>query len=215
MTEQTDSRQLFIGEAEELIAKIRNSLCGQDITLLLLADSISAVTDLKRAATAADVDSFRLIADCLETVLNRHVAAQSTPSRIELETIELAVDWLDQLLILYREDIPEPKSLVAELLSTFDLVERSEGAVSLVELVNNQTGQGEPPAVDPFSDDPDFAVETHSVSDHQDPFAEDPGFGLEFDLLQRTINFVVESDKINADPFNDDPPLTKSSDESG
>ncbi|MEA3362148.1 MAG: hypothetical protein U9Q61_02600 [Thermodesulfobacteriota bacterium] len=207
MTEQTDSRQLFIGEVKGLIETIRNSLCGQNITPELLADSGDAVSALKNAATDADVDSFRLIADCLEIVLNRHVAAQSAPSRVELETVELAVDWLDQLLILYREDIPEPKSLVAELLNTFDLVERSQGAVSLVELVNNQAGQGESPVADPFSDDPDFAVDAHSAPEYQDPFAEDPGFGLEFDLLQRTINFVVASGKLDDDPFNDDPPF--------
>lgn len=207
MTEQTDSRQLFIGEAEGLIAKIRNSLCGQIITPQLLTDSSDAVSALKNAAIDADVDSFRLIADCLEVVLNRHVAAQTTPNRVELETVELAVDWLDQLLILYREDIPEPKSLVAELLNTFDLVERSQGAVSLVELVNGQAEQGGSPIVDPFSGDPDFAVDAHSAHEHQDPFAEDPGFGLEFDLLQRTINFVVEAGNLDDDPFNDDPPL--------
>ncbi|MCF6267709.1 MAG: hypothetical protein L3J57_14350 [Desulfuromusa sp.] len=207
MTEQTDRRQLFIGEAEGLVERIRNSLCGRNITPELLTDSIDATSALKKAAADTDVDSFRLIAGCIETVLNRHVTTHTILSGVELETVELAVDWLDELLILYREDLPEPKSLVAELLNTFDLVERSEGAVSLVELVNNQAGQGGSSAADPFSDDPDFAVETHSTPEHQDPFAEDPGFGLEFDLLQRTINFVVESDSINNDPFNDDPPL--------
>ena len=207
MTEQTSNRQLFIDEAAGLINKIRTSLCGQSITPLLLTDSVHATAALKKAATNADVDSFQLIADRLETVIARHATAQTTPSKIELETIELAVDWLDQLLILYGEDIPEPKSLVAELINTFDLVERSQGAVSLVELVKDQTGQGGSAAVDPFSSDPPFAVGAHPVPSHQDPFAEDPGFGLEFDLLQRTINFVVESGNIEDDPFRDDPPL--------
>ncbi len=207
MTEQTNNRQLFIDEAAGLINKIRTSLCGQTITPLFLTDSVHATSVLKKVATDAEVDSFRLIADCLETVIARHTTAQTTPSKIEIETIELAVDWLDELLILYREDIPEPKSLVAELINTFDLVERSQGAVSLVELVKDQAGQGGSPAVDPFSSDPPFAVDAHPVPSHQDPFAEDPGFGLEFDLLQRTINFVVESDNIEDDPFRDDPPL--------
>ncbi len=207
MTEQTSNRQLFIDTAAGLIDKIRTSLCGQTSTPALLTDSVHSIAALKKAATDAEVDSFSQIADHLETVITRDVAAQIAPNKIELETIELAVDWLDQLLILYRENIPEPKSLVAELINTFDLVERSQDAVSLVELVKEQSVEGRSAVDDPFSGDPSFAVDAHPAPSHQDPFADDPGFGLEFDLLQRTINFVVESGHIDTDPFSDDPPL--------
>jgi hypothetical protein len=61
--------------------------------------------------------------------------------------------------------------------------------------------------LDPFFADPEFNVQDRAVSSHRDPFAEDPGFGLEFDLLQRTVSFVVETNKIVADPFSADPSI--------
>ena len=108
----------------------------------------------------------------LEIVFEHHLTAQTTPNSIELETVELAIDWLAQLAILYAENLPEPKSLVAELLYTFDLVEFSQDAVTLAELV-----------ADPFLDDPEFDVRARPVPSHRDPFADDPGFGLEFDFM--------------------------------
>jgi len=228
MAEQTIDRQLFIGEVETFVEKIRNSLCVQTPDLSRLEDSVQAVTNFKKVTAAVEVESFRSIADQLEVVFVRHLTAQTIPNKIELETVELAIDWLAQLAILYEEDLPEPKSLVAELLYTFKLVESSRDAVSLADLVASHTVRG---SIDPFSEDPEFAVERQSVPSHADLFADDPGFGLEFDLLQRTINSVVETRFMDEDPslpsaddnnpasvtssvpqydfFADDPPLSK------
>ena len=204
MTEQTSEQQLFIKEAEIFIDRIRNSLCVLNPTLSLLTDSIQAVVIFKKAISGIEVSSFCSIVDRLEIVFERQLTAQATPNNIELETIELAIDWLAQLTILYAENLPEPKSLVAELLYAFDLVESSQDAVSLAELVADHA--------DPFLDDPEFDVRAHSVPSHRDPFADDPGFGLEFDLLQRTISFVAEKKKIEVDPFGVDPPLSNKPD---
>lgn len=198
MNEQTDSRQAFLREAEECIGKLRDVLRVQPLVAPQLTASLQALGPFNRAAKGAEVDSFGLIGQRLEEVFLRHSTAQTIPSKIELETVELAVDWLAQLAILYGEDLPEPKSLVAELLYTFDLVERSQGAASLAELV----GQGVTSKVDPFLEDPGFEVVERPVPSHQDPFADDPGFGLEFDLLQRTINFVVETRNIDPEADN-------------
>ena len=195
MTDQMNKRQTFLRETEECVGKLRDVLRAQPLIAQQLTDALQALASFNRVAAGAEVDSFGLIGRRLEEVFLRHSTAQTIPSRIELETVELAVDWLSQLAILYGEDLPEPKSLVAELLYTFDLVERSQGAVSLTELV----GQGTTSRIDPFLDDPGFDVAERPVPSHQDPFADDPGFGLEFDLLQRTINFVVETRNIDTE----------------
>ena len=204
MNEQTDGRQTFLRETKECIGKLRAVLREQPLVAHQLTDALQALGSFNRAAEDAEVDSFGLIGHRLEEVFRRHSTAQTVPCKIELETVELAVDWLAQLAILYGEDLPEPKSLVAELLYTFDLVERSQDAVSLAELV----GQGAIPQADPFSEDPGFDVAERPVPSHQDPFADDPGFGLEFDLLQRTINFVVETKHIDTEDGNNLNPMT-------
>jgi hypothetical protein len=210
MAEQTDNQQLLFREAEMFIEKIRTSLCRQAPTSFLLADSIQAITVFKQNTIDVEVDSFRSIVDRLEVVFVRHLTAQTIPNKIELETVELAVDWLAQLAILYAENLPEPKSLVAELLYTFDLVECSQDAASLAELVAEHAEKGTHP--DPFLDDPEFDVVERPVSSHRDPFADDPGFGLEFDLLQRTISFVAEARSAGEDPFSEDPSLDSKGD---
>ena len=212
MSEQTNNKQLFLREAEIFIEKVRNSLCAQTPTQELLADSVAAVADFKKVTNEEEMDSFRSIANRLEVVFNRHLTAQTTPSRIELETVELAVDWLAQLAILYEENLPEPKSLVAELLYTFDLVESSQDATSLVELVAANSEKGFSSDADPFLEDPEFDIQERPVFSRRDPFADDPGFGLEFDLLQRTVSFVVETKKLDDDPFSGDPSLNSRGD---
>lgn len=198
MTGRLRDHQLFFEKTADCIKVLRDLLRVQNLSYHYLDDPLQVVGSFIQVADSVEVDSFRLIGVRLEKLLLRHANGQTTPSRIELETIELAVDWLEQLSILYEEKLPEPKSLVFELLYTFDLVENSQDAVSLSELV----GQGAASRVDPFLEDPGFDVVERPVPSHQDPFAEDPGFGLEFDLLQRTINFVVETR--NIDPEDDD-----------
>jgi len=207
MAEQMDKSQLMCREVKIFTDKIRNSLCDQNPTVSLLEDSVNAVYAFKKVASAFNVDTFLTIIERVAIILRRNLAAETLPTKLEIETVELAIDWLDQLALLYREDLPEPKSLVAELLYTFDLVERSQGAFSLAELVASHIDSDKNKGPDPFLDDPEFDVQEREVSAHRDPFAEDPGFGLEFDLLQRTVNFVVEIDKIDEDPFSADPSL--------
>ncbi len=228
MAELTIDQQLFIGAVETFVEKIRNSLYLQTPTLARLEDSVHAVTDFKKATAAVEGDSFCAIADQLEIVFVRHLTTQVVPNKIELEIIKLAIDWLAQLAILYEENLPEPKSLVAELLYTFKLVEFSCDAVSLADLVASHNERG---SVDPFSEDPEFAVQGQPASSRFDLFADDPSFGLELDLLQRTISSVVETRFMDDDPalpsedenppegvissvpqydfFADDPPLSK------
>ena len=196
MSEQPTDQQLFIGAVKTLVAKIRSSLCGANPTLSQLADSARAVNSFKMVATAPEGDSFRRIADQLEMLFDRHLTAQTIPNKLELELVELAIDWLAELAILHEENLPEPKSLVSELLYTFKLVESSQDAVTLAELVATHAGRER---VDPFSEDPEVSVEQQSVPAHRDPFADDPGFGLEFDLLQRTVNRLAESKLADGD----------------
>ena len=205
MTEQTNNRQLFLEESEGSIEKIRNSLCIQIPTSAQLFSSIETVIELKNTAVDSELDSFRLIIVRLEKLLLRHSTAQTIPGKIELEILALAVDWLAQLALLYSKNLPEPKSLIAELLYAFDLVEYSQDAVSLAELVAEHTGQKSSMSNDLFFEDPVFTVENCSAPNRQDPFADDPGFGLEFDLLQRTLNLSPGARERVSDPFNDDP----------
>ncbi len=190
MAEQTFDRQSFLGDVKKFVEIIRSSLCVPTPTPLQLADSSRAATAFKMVATGPDVESFRLIVDHLQVVFDRHLTAETLPNKLELELVELAIDWLSQLAILYEEQLPEPKSLIAELIYTFELVETSQDAVTLAELVGSHTEKG---SVDPFSEDPELSVKNQAVSSHRDPFADDPGFGLEFDLLQRTVNFLTET----------------------
>ncbi len=204
MAEQTSTQQLLTHEAEILIDEIRNSLCDQNPTLPSLVDSIQALAAFKKATNGVEAGSFCSIVDRLEIVFERNLKAQTIPNRIELETVALAVDWLAQLAIFYKENLPEPKALVTELLYAFDLVEFSQDAESVADRAENDKA----PDVDPFSGDPEFDVTAGQNRLHYDPFDDDPGLGLEFDLLQRTINFVAEKKKIIVDPFGVDPPLS-------
>ena len=205
MTEQASNRQLFLEESESSIENLRHSLCVQIPTQEQLVTAIEAVNVLKKTAIDVELDSFRSIIAGSEKILFRHSVAQTIPGKIELEVLVLASDWLAQLAILYSKDLPEPKSLITELLYTFDLVEHSHDAASLTEAVAEHTEQKSSSNSDPFLEDPEFTVENCSSSAQQDPFADDPGFGLEFDLLQRTLSLSSEARERVSDPFSADP----------
>ena len=205
MTEQTGNRELFFKASGRSIEKIRNYLSAQSPTQEQLSISVEAVNMLKKAADGGDLDSFRSIVSCVEKVLLRHSAAQTIPSKVELEILLLAIDWLAQLTLLYSKNLPEPKSLITELLYAFDLVDHSQDAASLTKLVAEHAEQKSSIANDPFLEDPVFTVKNCSAAAQQDPFADDPGFGLEFDLLQRTLDLSPGARERVSDPFNDDP----------
>lgn len=204
MSEQPIDQQLFLDAVKTFVGTIRSSLCGDNLTLSQLTDSAQAVTAFNVVATVPEVDSFCQIVEQLEIVFNRHLTAQTLPSKLELELVELAIDWLTELATLYSENLPAPKSLISELLYTFKLVESSQEAVTLAELVASHV---ERESVDPFAEDPEFSVKSQSGPPHCDPFADDPGFGLEFDLLQRTVTLLAESKFVDGDsvlPAEDD-----------
>ena len=207
MDEQVNNRQLFLAATARCIKTLRDVLRVQDPAPQQLTDAIKVVGSFKRAAGGAKVDSSRLIGSRLEDILVGHLTAKTIPSKIELETVELAVDWLEQLSILYEENQPEPASLISELFYAFDLVEYSYDAAMLEESLADNFERDSVPCSDPFFEDSTFDVEKRSGSSCHDPFEEDQDLGLdmESDLLQRTLDFASGTKNIVADPFNDDP----------
>jgi hypothetical protein len=194
---------------ETFVGTIRESLCRESPTLSRLTDAINAVSIFKVAATKPAVESFRLLADRLDMVFQQHVSTRSLPNKLECELIELAIDWLAELAILYEKNLPEPKSLVAELLYTFKLVESSHEAVTLAELLASHPADE---GGDPFAEDPEVSVKSQSSPSESDPFADDPGVVAGFDLLQCTVNLenlpALDSVRDETDLFADDPPLS-------
>ena len=193
MKDHHDDVQSFINQCREYVASFRKFLQHPDGATL---DKVARESEtFLGVAKNARTDSFYLVVSGLKSLLIRAAAEASKPSRLEYEAIELALDWLDQLTVLYGDNIPEPKTLVKDLLYTLKLVERSQGAYSLRELLA---------AKDPFSGDPELNSENYAPRKEKDPFAEDPGFGMEFDLLQRTLNMACVQQVAEDDPFNDD-----------
>ncbi len=208
MVEPMIEKEVFIRESGLFIDKIKRTLRSESLTLVLLEDSLKTFVNFREQVVGAPTNSFILIADRVERIIKLHLESLTVPDKIEVEMLNLAVDWLSQLKILYTETLPVPKSLISELLYSFDLVESSCDATNLVK---SKISSGEVTTdlhLDPFEGDPELDVKGRTVEAPVDPFMDDPGFGLAFDLLQRTINFVAEKRAFDADPFEVDPPLT-------
>jgi len=201
-----EQRQFFLKEVDACVGTLRDVLQEPSPLTSQLVTAKNRLESFNQIAAAAETNSFLLIGEKLEKIFVRFFSNNTVPTPIEHEMIELAVDWLEQLMTLYAEAIPEPRTLVSELIYTFDLVERSQGAISLAALM---AGVEEKP--DLFVDDPEIAIGDYHVSEHRDPFNDDPGFGLEFDLLQRTLNLTPADGEITVDPFGDDPGLSERS----
>lgn len=201
-----EERQSFLREVDVCVAALRDVLGESLPNSSQLVAAQNSLKSFNLLAGAADTDSFQLIGQQLENIFDRFISETTVPTPLEHETIELAVDWLEQLATLYAEAIPEPRTLVSELIYTFDLVERSQGAVSLAALM---AGVEEEP--DLFVDDPEISVADCHEAERCDPFNDDPGFGLEFDLLQRTLNRLPAEGGVTVDPFGDDPRLSEES----
>ena len=197
-----EQRQLMLKEVARGVTSLRTFLHENSPNDSHLLAGRNSLNQLSQAVRGAQTDSFYAIAERLEQFFSRFVATHTAPNKLEREAIELASDWLEELASLYAEEIPEPRSLVSELLYTFDLVERSQGAAaSLVELLASH----ETAKADLFLDDPEIAVDNYRSGKQSDPFGDDPGFGLEFDLLQRTLNRLPVEDELVDDPFAEDP----------
>ena len=206
MNDQLLRRKMLLRDIEASIEAVRALLATQGQGRERLHDAVRVLDSLAKTANVAGEDSFERIAHRLLTVLNRYQQDQATAKPVELEVVELATDWLVQLACLYREKLPEPRALVAELLYTFDLVERFRDAATLVDLLEAH-GSDDASRIDPFLDDPEFAVEDRPVVSRADPFADDPGFGMAFDLLQRTLSLTAERRfpiETAEDPFTED-----------
>lgn len=194
MTEGVDCRS-FVDVTAPQIDVIRKSLGAQSLTLTSLTDILKILNGIVDIATENKVATFKTIAVQLERLITRHEQAKTIPARFELDTLRLAVDWLAQLLILYREELPLPKQLLAELLYTFKLIDGCYIA---------STQNDDLSTIDPFLDDPEPNLKNITCKPRPDLFADDPGFGLEFDLLHRTVSLVSEMTKLEDDPFGSD-----------
>lgn len=169
-----------------------------------IADAYAAAKRLEQACAEVKTGSFRVIGERISSLLRHHSESSGYPTDLEREVIILAADWLGQLAVLCRENLPEPKALVGELLYTFDLVESSHDATDLERLYAAGRALQKH---DPFQDDPEFSCAGTRARAVKDIFADDPGFGIEFDLLQRTMNGVPLQSLSVADPFAEDPML--------
>lgn len=192
MKDYQEDAQRLIDQCRDYVAAVRNFL--QQPVGEKLARVVSGSEAFLPIAENARTDSFYLIVQRLKDLLTKAADSESVPSPLECEAIELAVDWLEQLSMLYADNLPEPKALVKELLYALDLVERSQGAHSLKELLTS----------DPFAGDPGLDGKGYIPRREADPFADDPGFGMAFDLLQRTLDRGSEQQGASEDPFAED-----------
>lgn len=170
-------------------------------------EALRLLAGFEQAADQWGAQSCCQISEQSKKLLARHRAAEQLPGPLETEVLELAADWLEQLVALFSESLPEPRTLVAELLDAFALVDRYRGAeLTLAEVYAEHGATSRVGRNDPFANDPEFAVEQpEGAAGHPDPFGEDPGFSLEFDLLQRTLRRVPQMPADDADPFSRDP----------
>ncbi len=179
-----------------------------------LEDAFRAAHTMKGTAQLVEAQAIYRIARRLEALLEKHVSAASAPTPVECEAMQLAIDWLYQLLDALRENEPESKTLVEDALQALDLAERYPGSTRLIELMKSVSDQRAPDLSDPFADDADFLPEADPSPESTDPFADDPDFGLELDVVSGTFGSpaadfkeitVEEPEAEIEDPFADDP----------
>ncbi len=169
-----------------------------------LHEAMIAAGRIVELSVDAEDDAFRQVGRKLDELLVRHQHDGTMPEKLEIEVIELACDWLQQLSVLYRESLPIPRSLIGDLVYTFDLVDHAHGAHSLADIIKLRADSPAARRRDVFADDPDIDVSTAGGL-RTDPFQGDPGFGIEFDLLQRTLSIAGTGQGGVVDPFADDP----------
>lgn len=200
-------REQFRLDAQALLKQFMNLL---DVGLgdrRSLEEAVDVLGAFERAALDSSAQSCAEVALQGQKLLGTCLANQQLPGPLECEVLKLAGDWLSQLIVLFAEELPEPRSLVVELLDTFALVERYQGAEStLADLIAAHEGKDLRASEDLFAEDPEMAMMlSPQAAGDDDPFSEDPGFSLEFDLLQRTLRRVPEMPAADADLFAQDP----------
>lgn len=151
---------------------------------------------------AHNLNGVRRIVDCVGSCLARERELPEQIRQLERNTLSLAAEWLDELMRLHTNRLPEPRGLVNNLLYSFALLDHAEAAGS-VEPVKSS---------DLFAGDPVVTSEAwRSYTRDIDPFSEDPGFGHLYDLLQRTLNHVACLGVCcGYDPFARDPEACES-----
>lgn len=200
MTDKVNEAHSVIVACNDYVTSIRSIIPVADHDNLNIF--LGAGRKFQTIAGVASTDSFVSIGRCIDTLVQACVESQDHLTQLEKETLDLAADWIEQLATLYREGLPEPKSLVRELLYTFELVGRSHGAISLSELLSDRRDEGT--LIDMFAQDPELASDSYRAPKQDDPFDGDPGFGMEFDLLQRTLTLSGSQDVVKDDIFTDD-----------
>lgn len=191
--------QLIAVSGQQFVEAIRGCGGGGEVPASL-NDVIAKGRAFQAAVERMASDSFVAIARSVERLAQSCLRENSAPNALERETLQLAADWLEQLILLRRAGLPEPGALVNELLYTFELLGRSHDAQSLAELFGT-AGNG---TEDLFDQDPEPASEVYKIPKDFDPFVDDPGFGVAFDLLQRTLTLRRGATEPDGDLFADD-----------
>ncbi len=215
--------QEFIFQVEQCTAALRKLKIEPDDhgrqSRAALAERFLQLSPL---ITAHNLDGVRRIVDCVGQCLSRERELPAQIQQLERNSLSLAAEWLDELMRLYANRLPEPRGLVNNLLYSFVLLQHAEAAGSMEPACPS----------DLFAGDPGVTSEAWSFCARDiDPFTEDPGFGHLYDLLQRTLNHVAclgvcsGSDPFAKDPeacdsgsvdmFERDPPLPLTETDSG
>lgn len=211
---------IFIAEADRDINALRRYLLKGEVPVAdpdELEPAFRAAHTIKGTARLVEAHAIYRIALRLEALLGKHFAANTAPTPVECEAMQLAIGWLCQLLEALKKNQPEARTLVDEALHALDLAERFPGAARLTVLLDEEARQCASGPNDPFADDPELLPEAGHLLEKTDPFADDPDFGLELDVVSGTFG-SRETGEIRAaadvvslglteDPFADDPQL--------
>lgn len=170
-----------------------------------LPDAAQKSADFGQHAVAVGADHIAAVGFCLEGLL---AGGSETAlfGRLETEAIQLAVNWLEQLVAFYRAGLPVPQALVREIKFTFELIESSRNALSLIELQTCQINERSADR-DPFADDFELLpgpAEQNRTAETADLFADDPRLTMEFELWQRTLIRQIAATQPVFDLFSED-----------
>lgn len=191
---------LQVGQCSAALRKLGRA-CGDkgQLPATILAENFE---HLSAAAAARDLVSIRQIVDSVGKSLSTRAKLPARLGQLERDTLNLAAEWLDELIRFFVNKLPEPRGLISNLVYSFSLLERAK--------IAGDAKRAE--ASDHFAADPAvFSDVWLSYPRGGDPFAEDPGFGHLFDLFQRTLNHVAcLGVTCGPDPFGRDPDVCKS-----
>ena len=200
---------IFLREADSNLGILQHFLQDQQVHCRYddLEAAFRAAHTLKGTSLLVQANSVNSISRRIEAMLEKHLSIRTNPTRVELEAMQLAVEWLFQLVNSLQEAQPDPQGLVAEALRALDLAECFPGATPLVELLDSDAEHRSPSLDDPFAFDPDLEVDEEGIlKSARDPFAEDPDFGFGLDVRgeQPTLMENLADSPSISDPFAED-----------